>query len=83
MPIRINCQTKKFNFFLNINNENYGKLPTKPTRAPNWQVVHSTSFQPNWWKDVSAETTYLKNNPTEFLSEIPPQDVCENTKMTE
>ena len=77
------AELKGSNFFKNINNKNFDKLPTKPTRAPDRQVVHGTSFQPNWWKHVSEETTYPKNNPTEFLSEIHPQDVCKNTKMTE
>ena len=39
-------------------------------------------YQPNWWKDVSAETTYPENKLTGFLSEIPPQDVCEHAEMT-
>ena len=66
--------------FKNINIKNFNKLPTKPTCAPNRQVAHGTSFQPSWWKHVSEETTYSKNNTTEFLSEIHPQDICENTK---
>ena len=59
------------------------KISYETDHAPNRQVVHGTSFQPNWWKDVSAETTNLKNNPTGFLSEISPQSVCEHIKMTE
>ena len=55
----------------------------KPTRAPDRQVAHGTSFQPKWRKQVSEETTYPMNNPTEFLSEIRPQDISENTKMTD
>ena len=77
------AKLKDSNFFKNINIENFDKLPTKPIHAPDWQVAHGTSFQPNWWKHVSEETMYPKNNPTEFLSETRPQDVCENNKMTD
>ena len=77
------AELKNSNYSKNPNSEDYGEFPTKPTRAPERQVAHGTSSQPDWWKDVSAETTYPKKVSTRFPTEIPPQDSCERTEMTE
>ena len=53
-------------------------LPEKAAHGLNCQVAHGSTIDCHWSNNISEENTYFKT----LLTEILPQDVCEDNGMT-